>query len=115
MIKSHNFYTSLVNNFFVSFGVVVGGSIFIGIAGILTNNPPLRNMINLASSIKIWAMAIALGGSFSSFEIIDKGLFSGEIKSIVKQVIYIMVALLGSNAGYGFIKLIQRCSDIWAD
>jgi len=110
-----NFYTSIINNFLVSFGVVIGGSIFIGIGAILTNHPPLRAMINLANSIKLWAMAIALGGTFSSFAIIDKGLFEGEIKSIIKQVIYIFVALLGANAGYSFIKLIQRCNEIWGN
>ena len=58
-------------------------------------------------------MATALGGTFSSFIAIDKGLFGGEIKSIIKQVIYIFVALLGANAGYGFVRLIQGCSEIW--
>lgn len=110
-----NFYNSIVNNFLISFGVVIGASIFAGIAAIITDNPPLRSMINLAGSIKIWAMAIALGGTFSSFAVIDKGLFEGEIKSIIKQMIYIFIALLGANAGYSFIKLIQRCSEIWGN
>lgn len=39
-------------------------------------------MMNIISSIKIWAMVIALGGTLSSFKIIDKGLFEGEIKSL---------------------------------
>lgn len=108
-----NFFTSIIQNFFISFGVIIGASIFAGIGAIITDNPPLRSMINLAASIKIWAMAIALGGTFSSFAVIDKGLFEGELKSIIKQVIYIFVALLGANAGYSFIRLIQRCNEIW--
>lgn len=103
----------MINNFLISFGVVMGASIFAGIGAIITDNPPLRTMVNLSSSIKIWAMATALGGTFSSFIVIDKGLFEGEVKSIVKQVIYIFVALLGANSAYSFIKLIQRCSEIW--
>jgi len=110
-----NFYTSVVQIFLIAFGVVIGASIFAGISAILTDHPPLRAMINLASSIKIWAMAIALGGTFSSFEVIDKGLFEGELKSIIKQIIYIFIALLGANAGYSFIKLIQRCGEIWGN
>lgn len=113
MIILPNLYSSIIQNFLIAFGVVIGGSVFAGISAIITNHPPLRTMINIAGSIKIWAMAIALGGTFSSFAIIDKGLFEGEIKSIVKQIIYILTALLGANAGYSFIKLVQRCSEIW--
>lgn len=113
MIVLPNFYRSLVQNFFIAFGVVIGGSLFAGLGGIITGDPPLRSMMNIANSIKIWAMAIALGGTFSSFVIIDKGLFEGEIRSIVKQIIYIFIALLGSNAGYTFIRLIEKCGQLW--
>ena len=58
-------------------------------------------------------MAVALGGTFSSFEIIEKGLFRGEIKSILRQAIYVVTALIGANTAYGFIKLIQRCGELW--
>jgi len=108
-----NFYTTVVQNFFIAFGVVIGGSIFSGLGGLITGEPPLKSMMNIANSIKIWGVAIALGGTFSSFVIIEKGLFEGEIKSIVKQIIYIFVALLGSNIGYIFIKLIEKCGKLW--
>lgn len=108
-----NFYTSLIQNFFIAFGVVIGGSLFAGLGGLISGEPPLRSMMNIANSIKIWGMAIALGGTFSSFAIIEKGLFEGEIKSIIKQIIYIFIALLGSNAGYIFIKLIEKCGQLW--
>lgn len=113
MIRLSSFYTNIIQNFCIAFGVVIGGSIFSGIGAILTNNPPLRTMVNIASSIKIWAVAIALGGTFSSFKIIDKGILEGEIKSIIKQLLYILIALLGANLGYAFIKLFQRSSELW--
>jgi len=115
VITLSNFFTNTINNFLISFGVVVGASVFAGVGAIITDKPPLRTMINLASSIKIWAMATALGGTFSSFIAIDRGLFEGELKRIIKQVIYIFVALLGANSGYGFIRLLQRCSEIWGN
>ena len=102
---------SIINNFLISFGVVVGASIFGGIGAVLTNDPPLKAMLDIASSIKIWAVAVTLGGTFSSFAALEKGLFEGEIKSIVKQAIYVLTALLGANTGYNVIKLIQRCSE----
>ncbi len=106
-------YISMVQNFLVAFGVVIGASIFAGIAAIITNHPPLKTMLNIAGSIKIWAMAIALGDTFSSFAAIEKGLFEGEFKSIIKQAIHVLTALLGANMGYSVIKLIQRCGELW--
>jgi len=66
-------------------------------------------MFQIASSIKIWAVAVALGGTFSTFEILEKGIFKGEIRSIIKQAVYVVVAVIGANVGYGFIRLIQKC------
>lgn len=109
------FCTSLIQNFLISFGVVVGASIFSGIGAIITNHPPLKTMLDVAASIKIWAIAASLGGTFSSFAVIEKGLFEGEVKSLIKQGIYILIALAGANFGYGFIRLLQGCSDIWGN
>lgn len=100
----------MINHFLISFGVVIGASIFGGVAAVLTNEPPLKSMEDLAGSIKIWAMAITLGGTFSSFEAIEKGLFQGEVRFIIKEAIYVLTALTGANMGHYVIKLIQRCS-----
>lgn len=99
----------------ISFGVVVGSSIFAGLGALITNHPPYKAMIELAGSIKIWAIAASLGGTFSSFTIIEKGLFEGELKSLIKQAIYILIALSGANLGYRFIGIIHRCSEIWGE
>ncbi len=107
------FFSSVIYNLLMSFGVIVGASIFAGIGALINNHPPLKTMIDIGGSIKIWAVAIALGGTFSSFEILDDGLFKGELKSIVKQVALVLVALLGANLGCSFIKMIERCGDTW--
>lgn len=108
-----NFYISIVNIFLISFGIVLGASVFSGIGAILTNNPPYKAMMEIANSVKLWAMAAALGGTFSSFSVIDKGLFEGEIKSLIKQIMYIVIALLGANGGNSVIRLIARCNTLW--
>src|SRR5690554_3341516 len=109
------FFSSIIHNFLIAFGVVIGASIFNGVGAILTNQPPLKAMVDIANSTKLWAMAIALGDTFSSFAAIEKGIFDGEFRSIVRQGIYVVTALLGANIGYGFIRLIQRCSQIWGN
>ena len=108
-----DFYSNLINNFLIAFGVIIGASFFAGIGAIITGHPPLKAMLDLAGSIKIWAMAVALGDTFSSFVAIEKGLFHGEIKSILKQAVYVLTAILGANTGYIFIKLLHRCGGLW--
>ncbi|MCX7922649.1 MAG: YtrH family sporulation protein [Clostridia bacterium] len=107
------FSNNIIYNLLIAFGVIVGASIFAGIGALVNDQPPLKTMINIAGSIKIWAMAVALGGTFTSYEIIEKGLFKGEVKTILKQMSYVITALIGANLGYGFIKLIQRCGEEW--
>ena len=108
-----SFYTSVVQNFLISFGVVIGASLFSGIGAVITNHPPYKVMMQVAGSIKIWAIAASLGGTFSSFAVIDNGIFDGEIKTLAKQALYILISLSGANIGYEFIRLLQRCGLIW--
>ncbi len=106
-------FAGIVHNFFVSFGVVIGSCVFAGIGAVLTNKPPLKTMVDLADAVKLWAMAIALGDTFSSYAAIEKGLFQGELKTIIKQGIYVLTALTGANLGCGVIKILQRCGELW--
>lgn len=105
------FTSNIIYNFLIAFGVIIGASLFAGIGALINDHPPLKCMFEIARSIKIWAVAVALGGTFSTFEILEKGLFRGEIRSIVKQAVYVVVAVIGANAGYGFIRLIQKCGE----
>lgn len=108
-----NFVSNIIYSFLISFGVIIGASSFAGIGALITNNPPLRTMLNLAESIKIWAVATSLGGTFSSFQLIEEGIFRGEVGALIKQIVYILFALIGANLGYKFIKLVQKCGEIW--
>lgn len=112
-MNTYTLLDSIIYNFLIAFGVIVGASMFAGFGALINGHAPLKTMFNIAGSVKIWAVAVALGGTFSSFEIIEKGLFKGEIKSIVKQAVSIVIALAGANVGYAFIKLIQKCGEVW--
>ncbi|ABN51306.1 MAG TPA: sporulation protein [Hungateiclostridium thermocellum] len=105
------FPSNIIYNFLIAFGVIVGASLFAGLGALINDHPPLKTMFQIASSIKIWAVAVALGGTFSTFEILEKGIFKGEIRSIIKQAVYVVVAVIGANVGYGFIRLIQKCGE----
>lgn len=107
------FYTSIVQNFLIAFGVVIGAGISSGIGAIITNHPPYKAMVQVAGSVKLWAIAASLGGTFSSFTVIEKGLFEGEVRTLIKQALYIIISLLGANIGYGFIRIFQICGGLW--
>ncbi|SKC73817.1 YtrH family sporulation protein [Maledivibacter halophilus] len=107
------FINNLVYTFLIALGVIIGAGFFAGIGALINNHPPLKTMIDISSSIKIWAVAVSLGGTFSSFEIIEQGIFKGEIRSVVKQVSYIAAALIGANLGYLVIKLLYMSEKLW--
>jgi len=65
---------------------VVGASIFSGIGALITNHPPYKSMLDVASSIKIWAIAAAMGGTFSSFTVIERVFLDNiEIQKVIKE------------------------------
>lgn len=107
------FLSNIVYSFLVSFGVIVGASMFAGIGAVINDHPPMKTMLDIAGSVKVWAVAIALGGTFSSFQIIEKGLFRGEIRSIAKQAVYVLAAVTGANSGLNLVKLLQRSGEQW--
>lgn len=106
-------FSKIIYNFFIAFGVMLGACFFAGLAALILNHPPLKTMIDIGKNIKIWAIAIALGGTFSSFEILEKGILRREVMSVIKQIAYIMSALVGANCGYALLKYLKKISELW--
>jgi hypothetical protein len=109
----NSFISNLIYSFFIAFGVMLGATSFAGVAAFINDSPPLKTMLDVASSVKIWAVATALGGTFTSFEVFEGGIFRGEVRVLTKQILYILSALLGANMGFRVVKLIQRCGQLW--
>lgn len=109
------FYASIIYSFLVAFGIVTGASLLAGIGALINNHPPLKTMVDMSSSIKIWAIAAAMGGTFTSLEILEKGLFRGETRAIIKQVVFIVAAIWGANTGSQVIIIVSRCGQIWLE
>ncbi|WP_078555474.1 YtrH family sporulation protein [Bacillus alkalicellulosilyticus] len=99
---------TLVLNFFVAFGVIIGGSIIGGIGAYLTGNPPLRTIQDLAGSLKIWALVAAIGGTFDAFTSLERGLFDGNHHDIFKTLMMIFSALCGAHSGTTIIQWITQ-------
>ena len=103
---------NLLFNFSISLGVMLGGTLFGGVAALLTGGHPLRTMVTLSEKLKIWAIVVALGGTFTSFEMLDLGLLKGEFRVVTKQMLYILSAFMGAHVGYLIIFYIEKSGRI---
>ena len=101
-----SFANKMVLIFFTALGVLLGSVLVGSFAAVLVREPPLAVMLKLARDMKIWAIAAAIGGTFSTFEIFESGLFSGEVRPLIKQILYIVSALAGTQSGYYLILAI---------
>jgi type III secretory pathway component EscS len=89
--------------FCTSLGVVIGASLIGSLASLLTGNPPIKTMLKLANDIKIWAIAAGIGGTFTTIEILQTGIFEGHFTVVVKQILYLVAAFFGAQIGYSII------------
>ncbi|WP_100405099.1 YtrH family sporulation protein [Bacillus solitudinis] len=97
---------TLIIDFFVAFGVIIGGAIVGGIGAFLIGKPPLSVINDLANSLKIWAIVAAIGGTFDAISSIERGLFSGAHDDILKTVLMVFAALCGAHSGTLLIQSI---------
>lgn len=95
-----DFIRELVLSFFVSGGIVLGGSLVGSLSTIVTGTLPLDTMADLAGRLKIWGAVAALGGTFVTFETLDIGLFQGQLGPLVRQGLYVLCAFLGADLAY---------------
>ena len=94
------FIPRLVLIFFTASGVLIGAALAGALGAALTGQPAISTMLRLAREVKIWAIVAAIGGSFSTFEIFESGLFRGEIAALLRQLLYVLSSLAGAQAGY---------------
>ena len=89
--------------FCTSLGVVLGAALIGSTASLITGNPPIKTMIKIARDIKIWAIAAGIGGTFTTIEILQTGLFEGHLTVVIKQLLYLIAAFFGAQVGYSII------------
>lgn len=92
--------------FFTAFGVVLGGAVVGSFATLLTLGSPLQTMNMLAKSVKLWAVVVAMGGTFPTIRAIESGLAGGELITLGRQVLIIIAGFGGSMCGYSIVMAI---------
>ncbi|WP_029688584.1 YtrH family sporulation protein [Thermoanaerobacter sp. A7A] len=91
--------------FFTSMGVVIGGTLIGALSSIFTSDSPIKVINMILKDIRLWAILIGLGGSFSAIRGFEIGL-KGEFTQLIKQGLIILGAFLGSYAGFKIISFI---------
>ena len=84
---------------FLAFGVVVGGSLLGGLAAIFTGRSPIATIQELARTIKLWAVVVAVGGSFPTLQAIESGLLARQPAVLGRQMLAMAAGMAGAQAG----------------
>ncbi|MCC3375909.1 YtrH family sporulation protein [Cohnella sp. REN36] len=93
----NKFYVQGILDFFIAFGVVLGGSMLAGMAALFLWRPPAETVLDIASRIKIWAVVVAIGGSIDPLRVIEANVMVGYLSPAVQQIGYILCAFLGAH------------------
>ncbi|RKD23775.1 sporulation protein [Ammoniphilus oxalaticus] len=96
----------IILNFFVAFGIVIGGSLLAALGSFLVRKPPMVTMTDYAEQLKIWGLVGALGGTFDSFMQIDRVFNDGQLHTILRQIILIVSAFAGAHTGFKLMFII---------
>lgn len=95
-----SFEKNFVLIFFTAMGLMLGAALIGSLAAVVVREPPLDTMLKLAREIRIWAVVAAIGGTFSTIEVLESGILKGEIVAVIKQVFYIIGAMAGTHLGH---------------
>lgn len=103
-----DFVEKMTMDFFIAFGIVLGGSMLGGIGAVFVLQSPEIWMLRIAGSIKIWAMVAAVGGTIDPLRLIETNIAEGYFSPAVKQIMYIISAFIGAQVGYSLIEWICK-------
>lgn len=95
-------------DFFIAFGVVLGGSLIAGVGAVFMLMPPATVILDTAMRLKIWAIVAAIGGSIDPVKVIESNISAGQISPAMQQICFIVFAFLGAHTATELIKLLCK-------
>lgn len=102
------FLSTATLDFFIAFGVVIGGSLLASVGAVFVSYPAASTMLDTAMRLKIWAIVVAVGGSIDPVRVIEANVTEGHLSPAVQQILFIMSAFLGAHMGTELIRWIVR-------
>lgn len=96
------FWSAIILDFFVAFGVVVGGSIMGGVGALIGHHhlTPMASMEQLVGQLKIWALVAALGGTVDMLRSVENNILEGHLGLVAQQILMLLSAFAGAHVGY---------------
>lgn len=109
------FWSAIILDFFVAFGVVVGGSIMGGVGSVIGHHhlTPMATMEQLSEQLKIWALVAALGGTVDMLRSVETNILEGHLGLVVQQIFMLLSAFAGAHIGYVLIMWLIRGEFPW--
>ncbi len=96
----NDFWIQAVLSFFISLGMLLGGSLLGAVGALLVGEYPATTMIDLASKLKVWAAVASLGGTFATIRIIDSVLWGRRTGAVLQHMGLVTAAFAGAQLGY---------------
>ncbi|NUK30650.1 YtrH family sporulation protein [Parageobacillus sp. VR-IP] len=102
------FLPAFIQSYFIAAGVLLGGAMIGALGAFLSGEQPLTAMYRFAGDLRIWAVVAAIGGTFDTFYMVERGLFFGETRDIVRQFLLILSAMGGAQTGVTIITWLTQ-------
>ncbi|RCW66308.1 YtrH family sporulation protein [Saliterribacillus persicus] len=98
------FISTMMQCYFISFGVMLGGTIIGSIGAFASGEPPFTHMSRIAKSLRIWAIVAAIGGTFDAITNFERSIYEGSTMDMVKQILLIITAMGGAQTALLIIE-----------
>ncbi|SMC06634.1 YtrH family sporulation protein [Sulfobacillus thermosulfidooxidans] len=93
--------------YFLALGVTLGGGL-LGALGLWMAGKGAQDPASTAYRIRIWAVAIAIGGTLTALENLERGLSARAIPSILRDGLAITMAYFGAQSGYWLLSQLGK-------
>lgn len=93
--------------YFLALGVTLGGGLLGGLGQWMVGRGD-SDPAQIAFRIRIWAVAVAIGGTLTAFENIERGLAQLSLPKIVRDALMILAAYWGAQTAYWWLRWFTR-------
>lgn len=90
---------------FLAFGVTLGGGLMGALGHWLAGHPTAANASAIALKLRIWAIAVAVGGTISALENFERSITTRAMLDLVRGGVTLTAAWLGAAIGYWLLFL----------
>lgn len=96
--------TLLAPPLFLALGVTLGGGLFGAFGHWLAGQTEAANGAQIAFRIRIWAVAVAIGGTISALENLEKSVTTRALTDFVRGGLTLGAAYAGAEIGYWLLR-----------